>query len=267
MTAPARRRGDRQGEDDVAEARLEAVDPLFFKNLREHVHGLLRGAIVAGRFRPDERLNERGIAAELGVSTTPVKEALRRLEAEGLVTTQPRRGIYVAFGEEQAEEMTLARAAIESTLARLAAQRIDDQAIAELAGCMKMMAEATAAGDVRLLIALNTQFHQGIHAASRCVYLVRLLAAQRIYDQLARQALLSDEAERAHALAEHGAVFAAVSRRDEDAAEQAMRAHVLRSGRAHIAMAFHKTPVAAAPDAAAALAGPEIRMGEPANGN
>lgn len=250
----------------MAEARLEAVNPLYFKNLREHVHGLLRGAIVAGQFRPEERLNERGIAAELGVSTTPVKEALRRLEAEGLVTTQPRRGIYVAFGEAQAEEMTLARAALESTIARLAAQRIDDRAIAELEGCARMMAEATASGDVRLLIALNTQFHQAIHAASRCTYLVRLLEAQKLYDQLARQALLSDEAERAHALAEHGAVFAAVSRRDEDAAEQAMRAHVLRSGRSHIARAFRRnaTPAAAA---ASPVVGQTIRMGEPANGN
>lgn len=222
----------------MAAARLEAIDQSYFKNLREHVHGVLRGAIVSGQFEPDERLSERRIAAELGVSTTPVKEALRRLEAEGLVTTRPRRGIHVAFGEAQAEEMTLARAALESTIAHIAAKRITDAALAELGGCVAMMGEATQAGDARLLFALNTQFHDAIHAASRCSYLTRLIGAQRAYDQAARVALLGDQAERERALAEHTGIYQALAARDAEGAERAMREHILRSGRRHIALAF-----------------------------
>ena len=71
---------------------IEPVSPHLLRSLREHVHERLRRAIVAGRFRNGERLNERSLADMLGVSTTPVKDAIRMLESEGLVRTEARRG-------------------------------------------------------------------------------------------------------------------------------------------------------------------------------
>src|SRR5258705_1510897 len=115
--------------ESSAPTRLKPVAPAYLKGLREHVHDVLRRAIIAGELPSGTILKERQMAAQLGVSTTPLKEALRRLEGEGLVATEPRRGIRVTFDAAQAEEMALARAALESMIARMAAARIDDSGV------------------------------------------------------------------------------------------------------------------------------------------
>ena len=234
--------------------RLQPVDPAYLKGLREHVHDLLRRAIIAGELPSGAILNERQMAEQLGVSTTPLKEALRRLEGEGLVLTEPRRGIRVTFDAAQAEEMALARAALESMIARMAATRIDNSAIERLGAIVDKMTEATAAGATNDLIALNELFHDAIHDVSRCRYLQRILVGQRVYDHTARKFILSDPAERIRALGEHRAVFDALARRDSEAAEREMRDHVIRSARQHLKAAFENraqrqldhTPVGAA---------------------
>ncbi|CAH1653687.1 GntR family transcriptional regulator [Hyphomicrobiales bacterium] len=219
---------------------LESLDPNLLKGLREHVHEKLRQAIIVGRLPTGTLLNERKVAAELGVSTTPLKEALRRLEHEGLVRTEPRRGIRVTFDAGQAEEMALARAALESMIARLAAARITDDALATIRGITEGMKKATQSGAVSRLIELNEAFHDAIHAASGCHYLKRLLVGQLIYDKTARRFLLSDVDERGRALVEHLAIFAALEARDEDGAERAMRDHIVRSGKQHVQTAFER---------------------------
>jgi DNA-binding GntR family transcriptional regulator len=100
------------------------------------------------------------------------------------------------------------------------------------------MSRATEAGDVAQLIALNTRFHDAIHAASNCGYLVSLLEGQRMYDRATRIGLLGDSAERKRALREHRAIARALADRDADRAEAAMRDHIIRSGRQHIETAF-----------------------------
>lgn len=217
---------------------LQSLDPSLLKGLREHVHEKLRQAIIAGQLPTGATLNERRVAAELGVSTTPVKEALRRLELEGLIRTEPRRGIRVTFDAAQAQEMALARAALESMIARQAAVRIAPERLKELRGIAAEMRDATRQGSVKRLIALNESFHEAIHAASGCSYLQRLLAGQLVYDKATRKFLLNDPAERKRALEEHLNILAALEAHDEDRAERAMRDHVVRSGRQHVAAAF-----------------------------
>ena len=217
---------------------LGPVDPSFLKSLREHVHDTLRRAIIAGQFRPEQRLNERQLAAALGVSTTPLKEALRRLESEGLVRIEARRGVYVTFSAAQAEEMALARAALESMIARLAARRATPEQCTGLRRTVAAMAEATEHGDVERLIELNEAFHGGIHDASGCHYLQRLLDGQRMYDHAARVALLGDGEERRCALGEHASILDALCAADPDRAEQTMRDHIVRSGQQHVRSVF-----------------------------
>jgi DNA-binding GntR family transcriptional regulator len=224
--------------ESSAPPRLQPVDPAYLKGLREHVHDLLRRAIIAGELPSGAILNERQMAQQLGVSTTPLKEALRRLEGEGLVVTEPRRGIRVTFDAAQAEEMALARAALESMIARMAATRIDDSAVERLRAIVEQMAEATAASATDDLITLNEFFHDAIHEISRCNYLHRILVGQRVYVHTARKFILSDPAERIRALAEHRAIFNALARRDSEAAEREMRDHVIRSARQHVKAAF-----------------------------
>lgn len=217
---------------------LQSLDPNILKGLREHVHEKLRQAIISGQLPTGSSLNERRVAAELGVSTTPVKEALRRLELEGLVRTEPRRGIRITFDAAQAQEMALARAALESMIARQAATRITKEMLATLRDIAEDMRQATKDGAVRRIIALNEAFHDAIHTASGCSYLQRLLAGQLVYDKATRRFLLNDPEERKRALQEHLSILAALEASDEDKAERAMRDHVVRSGRQHVTTAF-----------------------------
>ena len=225
-------------EASPAEARVGRLDPQVLRGLRDHVQEALREAIISGRFRSGDKLNERLLAAELGVSTTPVKEALQRLQIDGLVRIEPRRGAYVRFNAAQAEQMMLARAALEGMIAREAAQRASDDDLAGLDHHIAEMGRATEGGAIEQLIVLNEKFHDAIQLASGCGYLVSLLDGQRMYDRTTRIALLGDAAERKRALREHGAIARALADRDADRAEQAMREHIIRSGRQHIATAF-----------------------------
>lgn len=218
--------------------KLDALDPSLSLTLRDHVHKALRHAIIAGRYPFETRLNERQLAEELGVSTTPLKEAIRQLESEGLVRTLPRRGVVVLYGRTWAEEMILARAALEAMIARLAAQRIDEAGRESLRAAIADMTKATAGEDPDLLIARNEAFHDRIHRASECLYLGGLIGRQRLYDASARRVIHSDGAEKALALAEHTGIGTAILTGDIDEAERTMRNHVMRSGEVYIRLVF-----------------------------
>lgn len=214
------------------------IDPKFQMTVRDHVHRSLRAAILAGRFATGEKVNERSLAEQFGVSTTPIKEALRQLETEGLVEALPRRGVIIRFDMGWAEEMILARAALESMIAHLAAKRIGKPAGAELTTIADLMAKATTSADADSLISLNEQFHEHIHRSSRCSYLAKLIERQQFYDASIRRVIHMDPAERQKALEEHTAIAKAIVTGDADLAERQMRNHVVRSGETYLNIVF-----------------------------
>lgn len=214
------------------------LDRIETVSLRETVHRALRQAILSGRFKPGAKLNERGLADQLGVSTTPVKEALRQVESDGLVETLPRRGVVIRFDHDWAEEMILARAALESTIARLAARRItppDAQALEEIVARMRA---ATTEGDPEALVGLNEVFHDRIHAIARVQYLRMQIDRQQVYDSGARRVIHLDPKERERAYAEHAAIADAILAGDHERAERTMRDHVMRAGEVYLARVF-----------------------------
>lgn len=222
----------------MLQAAIEPVAPDLLRSLREHVHERLRRAIVAGRFRHGERLNERHLAEMLGVSTTPVKDAIRKLESEGLVRTEARRGVFVEFSARQAMEMALCRAALESVMAHIAANRLSQGGEAELARLVAKMEQATEHGALEDLVALNEAFHRAIHRISGCPYLEGRLDGQRMYDHAQRIALHSQPAERRRGFEEHRAIYVALAARDPSRAELTMRRHIVRSAKAHVRLVF-----------------------------
>ncbi len=224
--------------DDKDQRSERVLEPIRMRSLREHVHEELRQAIISGRLKTGAKLNERQLAADLGTSTSPLKEALRQLEAEGLVRTEPRRGSYVTFSARQAEEMTLARAALESIIARQAAKHAPQEAFDLLQAVIGKMRAAMESGDVERLIVLNEEFHDAIHDASGCDYLRRLQNAQRTYDHAARVTVLSREEVRRASFHEHEAIMKAIVSRDEDGAERLMRKHIMDAGKTHIELVF-----------------------------
>lgn len=222
--AQIRGRGKRQRQAPAEEA--AADDPL---PVAERVYRRLRDAIATGELPPRGRLSERDLSASLGVSTSPVKAALARLEAEGMVVTQPRRGTWVAFAPEKLAEMGLIRAALEGVAARLAAGRITAAQLATLGGIVGELRVATAAHDTARLVEANERFHALVLAVADNVFLANAVKALRGYYLMTRNRMRTAQLEPLKAQAEHEAILAALAARDGAAAEAAMRTHIARS--------------------------------------
>jgi DNA-binding GntR family transcriptional regulator len=158
-----------------------------------------------------------------------VKAALARLEAEGMVVTQPRRGTWVAFDPGKLAEMGLIRAALEGVAARLAAGRITEAQLAQLRGIVAELAQATAARDTARLIEANERFHATVLAAADNLFLANAVSALRGYYLMTQNRMRTARLEPHKAQAEHEAILAALAARDAAAAEAAMRAHIART--------------------------------------
>lgn len=140
----------------------------------------LRERILSGEFHPGDRLVEGKLASELGVSRIPVREALRELASEGLVTIEPRRGASVAvLSAEIAYNMAEVRATLEGLNAKLAAQRQDPANIEKLQTILSQGHEAMDAGNLELLKSLNRQFHETLATMSGNIVLTELMRSLR----------------------------------------------------------------------------------------
>lgn len=218
----------------AAETARQRLPPLAEEDtlsLGERAYRRLRDSIVQGMLPAGRKISERSIATELGISAQPVREALRRLEQDGMVVTLPRRGTVVAeVGPAQLAELGRIRAALEGVACALAAERIDDGAVATLGGILRRMEAGTAAADTEALDEANEEFHALIHRATGNLFLIRSLGSLRAYDHLGRhRAIGSTPRDLPKALAEHRGIVAALRRRDPALAEARMRHHVLRS--------------------------------------
>jgi DNA-binding GntR family transcriptional regulator len=200
---------------------------LQIRSVVDQVHADLLERIVAGELPAGSRLRQEALAAELGVSRTPLREALARLVSEGLVEFVPNRGATVArrdFGDM--EQAWRARLVLEPGAARLAAQRRDDQEVERMREAVHHQREA--ADDVTASFAVNREFHIALVAASGNPHLLRfaeLLWLSRIGVPIfARQAR-----DRAHVLAwadDHQAITDAVAIGSGARAERLTRAHI-----------------------------------------
>jgi DNA-binding GntR family transcriptional regulator len=149
----------------------------------EHAYAAVRTAIVENRYPPGHRLIEQRIAEELGLSRTPVREALRRLEAEGLVVSERNRGAMVRpLSQTEIVDLYGLRIRLESYAVELATERITEQELAELASAADAFGEVRRAvgiddvESVRRLNEANRRFHDGIVTATRHHRLATMLA-------------------------------------------------------------------------------------------
>ena len=205
-------------------------------SLSERVYDRIRDAIVSGVLAPGARVTERALAAELATSPTPVREALRRLEQEGLLERRGRRGIYVAQLPASAlSEMLYVQALLRGAAARLAAQKLTDGQLHELEDLLRQMEAAAEAGAAETIYELSRRFHHAIEAASGNDLLITFLntldAFERSHHILAIREVLDNHPtllRRSHG--EHTEIARALSARDAGRAEALMRAHTLRAG-------------------------------------
>lgn len=186
----------------------------------------LRERIMGGTISPGERLVESRLSDELGVSRMPVREALRQLAAEGLVTIEPRRGASVtAFAPEQVRELVEVRATLEGLNAKLAAQRHDEKQIAEME---RILAEgtrmATSDEDQAALLEMNQRFHDALGSIAANSVLQELMRSLRD-----RTALIFAPLNRTRGQQnwdEHAAILRAVIKGDAELASLLAMRHV-----------------------------------------
>lgn len=152
----------------MKESRLQPIRLDAYKPLREVVSEALRQAIQDGVLKPGERLMEIPLAEELGVSRTPIREAIRKLELEGFVVMIPRRGTYVAnISLKDIAQVFEIRSALEELAAGLAAERITAEEIEELERMLVEIGDLIELKDMDRIVDADIKFHEVLYKASR----------------------------------------------------------------------------------------------------
>ncbi|HEY8495691.1 MAG TPA: GntR family transcriptional regulator [Limnochordales bacterium] len=198
-----------------------------YKPLRELVFEAIREAIISGHLKPGERLMEIQLAEELGVSRTPVREAIRKLEQEGFVVMVPRKGAYVAdISMKDIAEVFEIRGALEGLAAELAAERATEEELERLERLLVAIGECIERQDVDGMIEKDTEFHDLLFSASHNERLVQILSLLREQIQRFRSRTLARVERMKVALEEHKAIVEALGRRDSELARSLAEAHI-----------------------------------------
>ena len=198
---------------------------LSFRSKTEAVEEYLRARIQSGEIQPGERLRQDLLAEQLGVSSTPVREALRRLEAEGLVLHIPNKGVTAReASQHEIEEVFPLRILLEGYATRLAASRLTDGEMDLLTSLHQRMAELEAAGDRRAFSAVNDRWHTTIYRAAGSKLLEKTI--RNIWKLASVDDLWAIPGRSAASVEEHERILQALLSRDGDEAERAMAEHL-----------------------------------------
>lgn len=198
-----------------------------YQPLREVVFENIRTAIQSGELRPGERLMEVQLAESLGVSRTPVREAIRKLEKAGLVTITPRRGVYVAeISLEDTENILEIRGCLEGKAAELAAVRMTEDQKLALKNCLQAFVSHMQANRMKDALKEDLQFHLIIRQASKNQQLIQILEDLSEQVNRFRMVYLKDAAEAPSLPEEHAKLLQAFLDQDPRAARKAMEAHM-----------------------------------------
>ena len=198
-----------------------------FLPLRDVVFNTLRQAILTGELKPGERLMEIHLANKLGVSRTPIREAIRKLELEGLVTMIPRRGAEVAqITGKSLKDVLEVRRSLDALCAELACERISDGEIAALEAACKEFEEATYTRDARVIAAADVALHDIIIKATNNNRLVQLVnnLAEQMYRY--RFEYIKDYSMHGRLVEEHRVIFEAIRKKDKVTAAAAAVTHI-----------------------------------------
>jgi DNA-binding GntR family transcriptional regulator len=194
----------------------------------QHAHKdaylLVLEAIDQGEFRPGDRLVESELAERFGVSRTPIREALQRLETQGVLARDGRSLVVSSLDHDQLGELYVVRAELEGLAARLAAQHAAPEEVRVLWEMVRRDRELVDRPEV--LSRANKRFHRQIHLASHNRYLIQQLDMVHRSMALLATTSLAAEGRGAKALDEHEQIVRAIEARDGDAADVAIRAHI-----------------------------------------
>lgn len=195
--------------------------------LRDVVFQTLRTAILKGDLKSGERLMELQLAAKLGVSRTPIREAIRMLEQEGLAITIPRRGAEVArMTEKDMEDVLQIRCSLEELAVRLSCQNITDAEIVQLRTAMEEFRNLTKTEDIHRIAEADVNFHDVLYMASDNPKLLNMLNNLREQMYRYRVEYLKDASVYPKLIEEHHQLYEAVKARDASKASAYTRRHL-----------------------------------------
>jgi DNA-binding GntR family transcriptional regulator len=203
------------------------------RTLAAQVQEHIREAILRQILRAGERLDQNKLSEELQVSMAPIREALRGLEAEGLVIIQPRRGAFVVeLSITDMDKLYFTRQLIEGEAIYHAVPHLTEADFAALQTMIDQMMQATASGNINTYIALNRQFHLRIYSALDNPHLLQVI--QMLWERSElyryRYMFMTRDTERIHQ--EHAGILAACGLRDQELAKERAKAHIYLTQRA-----------------------------------
>jgi DNA-binding GntR family transcriptional regulator len=200
-------------------------------SLRDRAYAMLRQAIADAdiyQTREEIRLDDRALSESLGVSRTPVREAMTLLEQEGFLRTVPRRGIYIVRkSKREIVEMVQMWAALESMAARLATQNATDEEIARLRHMFDDFREATPAEHIAEYSNANIAFHQAIVELSKSQIILDTIKNIFIHVRAIRRLTISQSDRASWSIVDHLRIVEALEKRDTELAERLVREHSL----------------------------------------
>ena len=201
-----------------------------YTTISEIAFNEIRQAILSGRFRPGERINQKQLTEELGISIIPLREAFRQLQAEGFISIIPHRGAYVnELSLQEIEDVYLIRIELEGLAAQLASKRLTQRDVKTMKSLFARMKSATERNDFRPLFDLNRKFHFTVYQACRRPLLLELL--NDLWDRSTRyRTMQTHDAQRVkEELGEHRDILEACLQQNREGLPEAIRFNVQRS--------------------------------------
>ncbi len=212
----------------MPKANLRRTPPKNLLPAREKVYEYLRKQILEGRLNPGEKLAEEHLAKKLGVSRTPVREALHKLGTEGLIKPRTKRGFLVSRdSKEEVEELFELRSILEGYTLRLASRTISEERLKELEGFVQNAEEALRKKRISEVFKWNTKFHDTLHElVAHKPRLYRLIVNMRKYVLRHRKDTLRYPDGGRRSVEGHRKILMALKLKDPDLCERIMREHI-----------------------------------------
>jgi Transcriptional regulators len=199
-----------------------------FLPLRDVVFHTLREAILKGELKPGERLMELQLASKLGVSRTPIREAIRMLELEGLAVTFPRKGAEVAkMTEKDMEDVLQIRRALDELAVGLACDNMTEEKLEQLYKAMIRFEESTRSGDVKQTAQTDMEFHEVIYQAADNPKLVNMLNNLREQMYRYRVEYLKNDDVYPRLIEEHKKIYEGLKQKDKETVVEIVGYHVV----------------------------------------
>ncbi len=196
-------------------------------SLRERVFQSIRQSILDGKYKHGDTLRESAIAKELNVSRTPVREAIRQLELEGLVHSIPNKETIVCgITEEDVQDIFMVRSRLEGIAGRLAAERITAEELDKIKEILELTEFYANKGDLSRIETLDHTFHDAIYNATKSKIIKHILSDFHVYIKQTRKKSIAIPGRVKCLLEEHNAIYEAIKNRDGDRAEELINAHL-----------------------------------------